>query len=131
MANLKLVADAMFSNKVKWSDISDEEKELCFFIFNRYFAKRFLEKSQLLNLKTIDKVVAMDMWCYYMKGKPYPNWFWSKTEKAEKTEISEKDFKLLLDKLKIKDIDLIYLIDNHMEFIKEELKYYKSLQKEK
>ena len=27
--------------------------------------------------------------------------------------------------MKIKDIDLDYLIENHLDFIKEELKYYK------
>lgn len=130
MANLKLVADAMFSNKVKWSDIPDEEKESCFFIFNRYFAKRFLEKSQLLNLKTIDKVTAMDLWYNFMKGKPYPNWFWSKSEKSDKSEVADKDYKLLLIKLQIKDCDLDYLIKNHFDFIKEELTYYKKLEKQ-
>ncbi len=130
MANLKLVADAIFTKKVSWEEVSDEEKETCFFIFNRYFSKKYLEKSQLLNLKTIDKVTGMNLWYHFFKGKPYPNWLWIKNETKEKSEISEKDYKLLLEKLKIKDLDLNYLIDNHLEFVKEELKYYKSLQKE-
>lgn len=130
MANLKLVADAMFTNKVDWSEISEDEKESSFFIFNRYFSKKYPEKSQLLNLKNIDKCVGMDLWYHFYKNKPYPQWFWSKTISKEKSEISEKDFRLLLEKLKVKDIDLDYLIKNHLEFIKEELKYYKSLQKE-
>jgi len=114
MANLKLVADAIFTKKVSWEEVSDEEKETCFFI----------------NLKTIDKVTGMNLWYHFFKGKPYPNWLWIKNETKEKSEISEKDYKLLLEKLKIKDLDLNYLIDNHLEFVKEELKYYKSLQKE-
>jgi hypothetical protein len=130
MANLKLVADAIFTNKVKWSDVSDEEKESSFFIFNRYFAKKYPDKSQLLNLKNIDKKVGMDLWYNFFKNKPYPQWLWSKSESKEKSDLSEKDFKLLLEKLKIKDIDLNYLIKNHIDFIKEELKYYKSLEKE-
>jgi hypothetical protein len=130
MANLKLVADAIFTKKVSWEEVSDEEKETCFFIFNRYFSKKYPEKSQLLNLKTIDKVTGMNLWYHFFKGKPYPNWLWIKNETKEKSEISEKDYKLLLEKLKIKDLDLNYLIDNHLEFVKEELKYYKSLQKE-
>jgi hypothetical protein len=130
MANLKLVADAIFTNKVNWSDISDEEKQSCFFIFNRYFSKKYPDKSQLLNLKNIDKVTSMDLWYHFFKGKPYPNWFWSKNESKQKQDFSESDCKLLLEKLKIKPFDLEYLIKNHLDFVKEELKYYKNLQKE-
>ncbi len=130
MANLKLVADAIFTNKVNWCDIPDEEKESCFFVFNRYFAKKYPEKSQLLNLKTIDKITAMNLWFNFMKGKPYPNWFWSKSEGKEKSEIPDKDYKTLLQKLRIKDLDLNYLIENHFDFIKEELNYYKKLEKQ-
>ena len=129
MAELIDVAKAIFTNKNNWKNISDEDKERFFFIFNRYFAKKYPEKSQLLNLKIIDKVSALDLWYHFMLNKPYPNLFWSKSEKAEKSDISEKEYKLLLLNLKIKDIDLDYLIEHHIEFIKEELKYYKDLDK--
>lgn len=129
MAELIDVAKAIFTNKNNWKNISDEDKERFFFIFNRYFAKKYPEKSQLLNLKVIDKVSALDLWYHFMLNKPYPNWFWSKSEKAEKSDISEKEYKLLLLNLKIKDIDLDYLIQHHIDFIKEELKYYKDLDK--
>lgn len=130
MANLKIVADAIFTNKVKWEDINDEEKELSFFVFNRYFSKKYPHLSQLLNLKTIDKLAAMDLWYYYFRNKPYPQWLWSKSDSKEKSDISEKDFKLLLEKLKIKQIDLQYLIDNHLDFVKSELKHFKNLEKQ-
>ena len=130
MADLKLVGNAMFYKKGDWVNVPDEEKESCFFIFNRYFAKKYPEKAQLLNLKVINKVTAMNLWYQFMLDKPYPNWFWSKSDKAEKSVISDKDYKLLLQKLKIKYLDLDYLIINHFEFIKEELKYYKSIEKE-
>ena len=130
MADLKLVGNAMFYKKSDWVNVPDEEKESCFFIFNRYFAKKYPEKAQLLNLKTINKVTAMNLWYQFMLDKPYPNWFWSKSDKTEKSVISDKDYKLLLQKLKIKDLDLDYLIMKHFEFIKEELKYYKSIEKE-
>ena len=130
MANLKLVADAMFTNKVNWEDLPDEEKETSFFVFNRYFAKKYPDLSQLLNLKTIDKLAAMDLWYYYFRNKPYPQWLWSKSETQSKSDISEKEFKLLQEKLKLKDLDLQYLIDNHLDIIKEELKYFKNLEKQ-
>lgn len=127
MADLKLVGNAMFYKKSDWVNVPDEEKESCFFIFNRYFAKKFPEKAQLLNLKSIDKITAMNLWYQFMLKQPYPNWFWSKSEKGEKSEISDKDYKLLLQRLKIKDIDLDYLIEHHIDFIKEELVYIKKL----
>lgn len=130
MADLRLVANAMFYKKNEWVNVPEKEKEDCFFIFNRYFSKIYPEKSQLLNLKSIDKSTAMDLWYYFMLDKPYPNLFWSKSDKTEdKPKVSDKDFRLLLQRLKIKDIDLKYLIDKHFEFIKEELKYFKDLEK--
>jgi hypothetical protein len=128
MAELIDVANAMF-RKADWSKINDFDKERFFFIFNRYFAKKYPERSQLLNLKIIDKVSSLDLWYHFMKDKPYPNWFWSKSDKVEKSDIPEKDYKLLLMKLKIKDIDLDYLINKNPDFIKDELKYYKDLDK--
>ena len=128
MAELIDVANAMF-RKADWSKINDFDKERFFFIFNRYFAKKYPERSQLLNLKIIDKVSSLDLWYHFMKDKPYPNWFWSKSDKVEKSDIPEKDYKLLLMKLKINDIDLDYLINKNPDFIKDELKYYKDLDK--
>ena len=131
MADLKLVANAMFYKKSEWINIPNSEKESCFFIFNRYFSKVYPEKSQLFNNKEIDKVSAMNLWYHFMLDKPYPKWFWSKSDdEKEKPKIVEKDFKLLLEKLKIKDLDLNYLIENHYDFIKDELKYYKSIEKQ-
>jgi len=72
----------------------------------------------------------MDLWYYFMLKEPFPKWFWSKSDKVDKTEISEKDFKLLLIKLKVKPDDIIYLIDKHPDFIKDELTYYKKLEKQ-
>ena len=117
------------TNKRGWDEISDEDKEKNFFIINRYMVKKYPQKSQLLNLKTINKVSALNLWYNFMLTEPYPKWFWSKGEKADKPEISEKDYKLLIRKLHIKNIDLDYLIENHMDYIKEELKYFKDIEK--
>lgn len=130
MANLKLVADAMFYNKNDWVKIPDEEKESCFFIFNRYFSKVYVEYSHFLNDKNIDKVMAMDLWYAFMKNKAYPRWFWSKSPAKEKSLVSPKDLRLLTEKLRIKEIDVEYLIEKHYNFIKEELKYWTKLEKQ-
>lgn len=129
MVNLKKIGDALFTNKVNWSDITDEEKEYSFFIINRMFSKKYPDKAQLLNIKSIDKVSSMDLWYHFMKGKSYPKWFWSKGESV-KSEISDADRKILKKELNIVDFDLDYLIKNHPEFISEELNYFKKLQKQ-
>ena len=129
MAELIDVANAMFTNKRNWTNITDEDKEKFFFIFNRYFSKKYPDMSQLLNLKVIDKVSALNLWYGFMLDKPFPKWFWSKSEKGEKLEVSEKDYKLILRKLKVKPSDLDYLIEKHFDFIKEELKYFKDIEK--
>jgi hypothetical protein len=130
MADLKLVTNAIFYKKSEWVNITDKEKEECFFIINRMFCKKYPEKSQLFNSKVIDKVSAMNLWYHFMLNKPYPDWFWSKGPEKEKSKISESDFRLLVQIFKIKEIDLEYLINEHFEFIREELKYYKSIEKQ-
>jgi hypothetical protein len=129
MAELIDVANAMFTNKRNWVNITDEDKEKFFFIFNRYFSKKYPDKAQLLNLKLIDKVSALNLWYGFMLDKPFPKWFWSKSDKSDKLEVSEKDYKILLKKLKVKPSDLDYLIEKHFDFIKEELKYFKDIEK--
>lgn len=127
--NLLAITNTIFRNKSDWKWVTDEQKETYFFIINRMMSKKYPTKSQLFNIKNIDKISCMNLWYQFMLDKPYPKWFWSKSKK-ESSKISEKDYKLLLSKLKIKDLDLDYLIEKHPDFIKEELKYYKDLQKQ-
>jgi hypothetical protein len=134
MAEIIDVANAMFKFKNDWiynskkEKVTDDEKIKYFFVFNRYFSKKYPEKAQLLNLKSIDKATAMDLWFHFMKTQPYPDWFWSKSPKQEK-EMPEKEYKQLLRHLSIKESDLDYLIDRFPEFIKDEQAYLKKLEK--
>jgi len=127
MAEIIDVANAMFRDRNNWKNISDSDKEKYFFIFNRYFSKKYTTNSQLLNIKTVDKIISMDLWFNFMKDKPYPKWFWSKSPKVQKTEMPQKDFELLMEKIGLnKEEDLIYLIENYKDIIDEELKFYKT-----
>ncbi len=130
MAELIDVFNAMLKNKKDWVKITSDDKEKFSFIFNRYFSKRYTEKASLMNLKGIDKVLVMDLWYNFMLTQPFPKWFWSKSEKVDKPKITEKEFKMLTIKLKVKPDDINYLIDKHPEFIKDELDYYKKLEKQ-
>ena len=130
MAELIDVFNAMLKNKRDWVKITSDDKEKFSFIFNRYFSKKYIEQASLMNLKGIDKVLVMDLWYNFMLTQPFPKWFWSKSEKTDKPKITEKEFKMLTIKLKVKPDDINYLIDKHPEFIKDELDYYKKLEKQ-
>jgi len=130
MSELIRVSDALFKNKSKWNSLSDSDKETSFFIFNRYFSKTYPEKSYLLNSKSIDRKSAMDVWFHFMKNEKYPYNFWRKStnvkEKDKSKKISNSDFSLLMRKLKLdKEEDLNYLIENYIDLILEELKFFK------
>lgn len=129
--NLLAIFNTMFKYREDWKFVTDEQKETFFFIINRNLSKKYKSQSQLLNLKNVNKISAMNLWFYFLENEPYPKWFWSKGEKSDKSEMPEKDYKLLIHKLQIKDIDLDYLIKNHIDFIQEELKYFKDAQKNK
>ena len=127
MAELIDVANALFRSKKDWKNISIEDKEKFFFIFNRYFSKKYPTNAQFLNNKNVDKSSCLDLWYYFMLDKPYPNWFWSKSGKADKSSLDSKDFNLLMMKLQLnKEDDLVYLIEKYPDFIEEELKFYKT-----
>jgi hypothetical protein len=123
------VFNAMFTRK-EWVKITDEEKSEYFFIINRYMSKKYPYLAQLLNDKTTDKVSGMDLWFHFMEGKPYPKWFWSKSEKSKDDSIfSEKEINSLLNKFDIKREELDLLIEYHLDDVKEELKYIKDGEK--
>jgi hypothetical protein len=129
--NILSIFKIMFLERDMWEYVTDDQKIKYFFIINRNLSKKYPEKAQLLNLKSINKVLAMDTWYYFMLDKPYPKWFWSKSEQIkEKPKITDKDFQLLVQKLGIKPGDVEYLVTNFPEFIKEELNYYKKLEKQ-
>jgi hypothetical protein len=130
MAELIDVFNAMLKNKRDWVKITSDDKEKFSSIFNRYFSKKYIEQAALMNIKGIDKVLVMDLWYNFMLTQPFPKWFWSKSEKTDKPKITEKEFKMLTIKLKVKPDDINYLIDKHPEFIKDELDYYKKLEKQ-
>lgn len=129
-SNPLAISKCMFQTRQNWKFVTEEQKQTFFFIFNRYFSKRVPELSQLLNDKTINKVLAMDLWFHFMEGQPYPNWFWSKSEKPQSTgDYSEKEINLLLSKFNLKFEELELLLKYYPDEVKEELKYQKDIEK--
>ena len=120
--NLLEISKVFFSGHHNWNLVTDEQKNTYFFIFNRYFSKKYPHLSQLLNDKTIDKSIGMDLWYNFMKSKPYPQWFWSKSKKISDTDDSE----IILEELRVthnlKPQEFDFLIENFPDKIDEEIK---------
>lgn len=128
---IKIVGDALFKNKKDWFNISDEIKNLAFFVFNQRLSKHYPKQAQLLNNKNLNKASAMDAWFYHLKDIRYMPTLWSKSDgkKKEKDLISKKDKKILKEKLDLHDDDLEFLISNNLDEILDELKWFKEQQK--
>lgn len=128
--NILAISKCMFQNRKDWIHVTDEQKESFFFIFNRYFSKKYPQMAQLLNDKEMNKSVGMDLWFHFMESKPYPNWFWSKSPIVKDESIfTEKEIDLLLSKFGLKFEELNLLTTYHLDEVKEELKYIKDQEK--
>jgi hypothetical protein len=130
MSDLKSISQALFTNRSKWLTIPESEKEACHFIINRMFSKKYPEKAQLLNSKSIDKISSMNIWWAFMEGKPYPKWFWSKSEKKS-LKVSNVDINRLMIHWSLNRHDVEYLIENHIDFVESELSNLKKIEKQK
>lgn len=130
--NFLSIFKVLFSERHKWEYVTDKQKEEFFFIINRHLAKKYLMQAKLLNSKSIDKVSAMNTWFKFLEKEPYPNWFWSKSDiKKDKTLLTKSEYNTLRMKLKISEENMDFLIDNHIDFIKEENDKIKKLEKQK
>lgn len=129
--NLLSIFKVFFKDRQNWRFVTDKQKQDYFFIFNRYLSKKYLKQAKLLNNKNIDKVSAMNIWFNFLKNEPYPNWFWSKsTEKKEKEILTKSEYNELLKTFNIKSYDMDFLINEHPDFIKEEVDRIKKIQKQ-
>jgi len=115
--DLLKISKSIFTDRKNWKLITDEEKELSFFIVNRNFSKKLPHFSKLLNHKLINKVSALDSWYYFSKDMGYPDWFWSKSN--QKKEKLDKDLEELKSKQSLSNIEL----DIISKFYKQDLEF--------
>lgn len=122
--NILDISKTLFTNKENWKFVTDEQKQQFFFIFNRYFSRKYCELSQLLNDKSIDKSVGMDLWFHFMKDKPYPQWFWVKTKKTLSDE-DDKLFEELRNNNQLTKQEFEFIIRNYPDEVQDEINYLK------
>lgn len=128
-SKLTEVVNCLFKDRKNYRNLEKEDKELNFFIINRYLSKKFPEYAEKFNNKSIDKSLALDMWFLYLSDKidwKIFKWFWSKTPKKDKF-LSESENKILIQRLLLRQEDLDILCQYYPDLVKEELKYYKEL----
>jgi hypothetical protein len=136
-SKLTTVFNAMFTDIKQYQYMPNSVKEKNFFIFNRYFSKRYPMYAQQLNVKNItNKAAGMDLMHYFirqelMRNKTNPQyWFWSKSpfEKIDK-KITKED-EILMENLDITSYeDLKDLKKLYPDFVKEEMEYVKFIMK--
>lgn len=135
MEKVKLadVFNYLLKDRHKYKAISVKDKTDNFFIINRLLSKKYPEQAQKFNKKSIDKSLALDLWFLFLrheKRNEIFKWIWSKSPKSDKL-LSESDCKLLIKKLEISVDDLDILMMYHIDFLKDELNYFKQLNKQK
>lgn len=128
--DFKDIVTIMFSDKKRWNQVSDKDKETVFFIFNRFMAKKFPKQSHFFNEKGMDLATSMDVWFNFLKNEVrQPFWFWKGPTK--KKDPSIKDWKLLFEihkELTLKDVYL--LCEMYPKECKEEIKRIQLIQEE-
>lgn len=120
--DLSSVMKKIFIDRSEYKNISIKDKESFFFIINRYITKRYPNVSISLNMKNINKSLALDLlFLKVNKDNYYHTWIWDrKKTKTAKGELSNSDISLLIKELELKDmsdIDLLYKT-NREELIK-------------
>jgi hypothetical protein len=137
--SIKDVIGFLLIDRKNYRNLTNKEKEDNFFIINRFLSKKFPIFANKLNLKGIDKSLALDMW-YLEIGdqlkkktpefKNFFGWFWSKGGKIKPNNLSDKDNKYLIERLRLDQEDLNFLLTYFEEDVKEEMKYFKKLDKQ-
>lgn len=123
------IINALVKDRKKYTSLTNKEKEHYFFIINRMLSKKYPEYSLKLNIKSMDKSLAMDMWFLKLKGvNPYDlfKWFWSKGSKVSNGLKREENI-MLLKHYGISQKDLDFIVNHYGDELKEELKYLKKV----
>lgn len=126
--DFKTITDILFKNKNRYRELSDKDKELMFFIVNRYLSKKYPKQSQFFNFKTTDKATGMDIWFQFLsKENQVPFWYWKGATKKKDPDM--KDWKIFYEyyNLDISINDMHLLCEIFSSEVKEEIKRLKKL----
>lgn len=127
--DFKSLVNIFFYSKKDWNQVTDEDKESLFFIFNRYMSKKHPKIAQFFNERGVDKATAMDLWFLQMKKENrVPGWFWPGATKRKDPPI--KDWQLIQDFWKLSLNDIYVLCDMFPDDTKAEIKRIQAINEE-
>lgn len=127
--DFKTITTIIFKDKHEYKNVSDEQKDSLFFIFNRFMAKKYPKIAQTMNVKGMDKSICMDIWFNELKNEKYiPKWFWFGSTKRKEPKI--KDWKIVMEFHEISFSDLYILCEMFPKEIELEIKRIQTIQKE-
>ena len=134
MADFIEIVDAIFVNKAKYKNISDEDKIAAFYMINKKFSMQYPKAAQEFNDYNIDRASIIDLWFLKFKnvnGIPY--WYWRKSPfvKDKNKKISGPDKKLLIEEFDLNENEFEFLSKNFEDEIDYELKILKRWAKKK
>jgi hypothetical protein len=131
--DLKTITDIFFHQKRNWPDITNEDKETFFFIFNRYMAKKYPLHAQAFNYKDIDKAVAFNVWFAFLKQTMRrPDWFWAGSKKGTaQSSMPSKDLKLVMEEYEISESEALLLNDLYPKELKKDINRINKINEEK
>jgi hypothetical protein len=129
--NILTISKIIFGDRSKWNQITDKDKEKFFFVFNRYFSKKYPDLSILLNDKTQDKSMGMDLIFNFFKNKPYPDWFWNSQKTSNGSKVGPDSFlEEIMINLDLGKEEVLFLEKYYPDQIKQEISYIQKLKKE-
>lgn len=98
--NLFDIGKIVFTDRSKYSTISENDKNSAFFMFNRFVSKGFPYMAQQVNRNGIYTSAVMDMWFKVFEkfGNRLPSWWWAKSKKT-KNQIVVEDLDPKVDRL--------------------------------
>jgi hypothetical protein len=126
--DLTTFVNIIFKDKKNWSNLTVEDKEANFFIFNRFMSKKYPKQAYSFNKKHLNKAICADIWFHFLKKEiSIPFWFW-KYKQAKKTN-NLKEYENFMIENEISQKQLLYLQTYHSDILKEEFDRYNEILK--
>lgn len=121
-------------DKQNYVCVTDEDKDVAFFVLNRKFAYFDIKKAKFFNNKNIDRASSIDIWNNVFKNfARQPKWYYDAKFGKKSAKIKSPFKKVDVDDLKIRynlsNNDIMFLTEYYIDDIKDTIKRLKKFKK--